>query len=139
MDEIKFDSAFLNEYFKKKLGKEKVTFDDIEMLDGEIQIDGNNSTISQHDVDLIINIADKSRKDVIFRDVNFENLTMGNEDDIYRLKFYNCNLKRYICLRMRKKEILEKGILLLKLHMLKNMVNYLFYKKWQYFYKRKKY
>lgn len=55
MEEIKFETEFLNEYFRKETRKEKFALEDIRGL--YVFIDGNNEKISQDDLDILMQLS----------------------------------------------------------------------------------
>lgn len=54
MEEIKFNTEFLNEYFRQVIGKEKFYLEDIKRLP-ELIINANYAKITQHDFDILLN------------------------------------------------------------------------------------
>lgn len=57
MDEIRFETEFLNDYFRKILGKETFTMTELKRLKG-IVITGNKEKITQHDFDILQKLED---------------------------------------------------------------------------------
>lgn len=76
MQEVKFDTEFLNEYFRQAIGKEKFEIEDIKRLPKTI-IYGNHTKITQHDVDIL---------EVVYQNVQYE------EFDVRGLKIYSMEI-----------------------------------------------
>lgn len=90
MEEIKFESKILNDFFKEKTKKEKFSKEDImnlEIPEWEY-LDLQNEKIIQSDLDLLILVLDKLN----IWNANCENLEFFNMN-INELKLFNCNIK----------------------------------------------
>ena len=86
MKEVKFDTPFLQEYFKGKFfDKEEFSIEDLKRI--YVHIDGQNANITQHDLDILLQL-----EKVDLRNIDFSGLTIRN-GGIRSLSLHNCNLQ----------------------------------------------
>lgn len=84
MEEIKFDTDFLNEFFMKKTGQEKFTIGDLRKI-GYCSIDGNNEKITQHDLDILgslqsVNLSKVNLNGLMLQHSNMDRLSLSQCD-----------------------------------------------------------
>lgn len=98
MEEIKFDTDFLNEFFIKETGKEKFTIEDLRKM-WYCEIDGNDIQITQHDLDMLMSLQSVSLSKVNLSGLKFQNSNMN------KLRLSKCDLKDFQILEGKIKSL----------------------------------
>ncbi len=98
MEEIKFDTDFLNEFFIKEIGEEKFTIEDLIKI-WYCEIDGNDIQITQHDLDMLMSLPSVSLSKVNLSGLKFQNSNMN------KLRLSQCDLKDFQILEGKIKSL----------------------------------
>jgi hypothetical protein len=97
MDEVKFETEFLNDYFRKILGKEKFTMADLKGLK-DIVIKANKEKITQYDFDILQELEDGIQLeglDLLDRTIYYATIQIDDSIEMTDIeKINNCPVNR---------------------------------------------